>query len=121
MDGHVVGGPGWPVHAVRSTVLVSSVTAPVRANVRPNTRAPVVNVMLTCARMLPMKAVPVPSVAELPTCQKTLQLGALAMNSTRAFDEVVSVLPVLKINTGLGLLDALSVSVPVNWADDEKQ
>jgi len=46
-----------------------SVTAPVRAKTRPVTLAPVVTVPLIFARMLPSKAVLVPSVAELPTCQ----------------------------------------------------
>ena len=48
-----------------------SVTAPVRAKTRPVTLAPVVTVSLIFARMLPSKAVFVPSVAELPTCQNT--------------------------------------------------
>jgi hypothetical protein len=50
-------------------VLVSRVTAPFRASVRPSTVAPVVNVIEVKARMLPRNVEPVPSVAELPTCQ----------------------------------------------------
>src|SRR3989442_12369017 len=53
-------------------ILESSVTAPVRANSRPSTAAPVVTVMEANARMFPLNTEPVPSVAELPTCQKTL-------------------------------------------------
>src|SRR6185436_18119743 len=52
-------------------VLVSSVTAPFRASVRPVTRTPVVTVMLVNARMFPVNDVVVPIVAELPTCQNT--------------------------------------------------
>jgi len=47
------------------------VTVPVRAKTRPVTLAPVVMVSLIFARMLPAKAVLVPSVAKLPTCQNT--------------------------------------------------
>src|SRR5512135_2606584 len=57
-------------------ILESKVTAPVRANNRPSTVAPVVTVMEAIGRMLPLKTEPVPSVAELPTCQK--MLAALA-------------------------------------------
>jgi len=48
---------------------VSMVTAPLSARTLPMTFAPVFSVMLASARMLPAKAVPVPSVAEVPTCQ----------------------------------------------------
>jgi hypothetical protein len=51
------------------TVLVSKVTAPFLASVRPSTVAPVVSVIEVNARMLPRNVEPVPSVAELPTCQ----------------------------------------------------
>jgi hypothetical protein len=50
-------------------VLVSKVTAPFRASVRPSTVALVVSVIEVNARMLPLNEEPVPSVAELPTCQ----------------------------------------------------
>src|ERR1039457_5926494 len=53
------------------TVLVSNVTAPFRARTRPETLALVFRVMLVSARMLPASVVPVPRVAELPTCQNT--------------------------------------------------
>jgi len=51
------------------TSLSSMVTAPFRARTRPLTVAPVSSVMLVRARMLPVNAVVVPRVAELPTCQ----------------------------------------------------
>ena len=62
----VVGGPGLPM------VLVSNVTAPVRAKALPFSAAPVVSVTEAWARMVPLKIELVPRVAELPTCQKTL-------------------------------------------------
>jgi hypothetical protein len=60
-------------HVERVIVSVSSVTAPLRASTRPSTVVPVVTVMLVSAMMVPRNVEPVPSVAELPTCQKTLQ------------------------------------------------
>ena len=53
-------------------VFESKVTAPFRASTRPLTCAPVVSVTDVKARIFPLKAELVPSVAELPTCQKTL-------------------------------------------------
>lgn len=79
LGGAVVGGPfvgvfvgvliGAVVHALGVKRLLSNVTAPLRANARPATVAPVVTVTLVSARILPTNAVLVPRVAELPTCQ----------------------------------------------------
>jgi len=54
-------------------VLVSIVTAPFLAKAAPVMVAPVSSVMLVNARIVPLNEVVVPRVAELPTCQKTLQ------------------------------------------------
>ena len=54
-------------------VLVSRVTAPFRASNLPLIDAAVVAVMEVRAMIVPTNTEPVPSVAELPTCQKTLQ------------------------------------------------
>src|SRR4029077_17046469 len=52
-------------------LLVSRVTAPLRASALPHEMvAPVFSVMLVSARISPTKVVVVPSVAELPTRQK---------------------------------------------------
>ena len=69
----VVVGPPGAASVQRVTVLLSSVTAPLRAKTRPLVVAAVVSVMLESARILPAKLLPVPKVAELPTCQNTLQ------------------------------------------------
>jgi hypothetical protein len=53
--------------------LVSNVTAAIRANTLPSTRAPVFTVIDWSAIMIPLNTEFVPSVAELPTCQKTLE------------------------------------------------
>ncbi len=74
--------------------LLSMVTAPVWAKALPNRLALVFSVILASASTLPMKAVFVPSVAALPTCQNTLQLDAPLIRSTEALLAVVRVLPV---------------------------
>ena len=99
-------------------VFVSSVTAPFRASTRPSTVAPVVTVMLVSARIVPRKLEPVPSVAELPTCQKTLQAWAPLIRFTWLADAVVSVEPAWKTKTAFGSPPALSVSVPVSPIDE---
>src|SRR4029077_17191379 len=91
--------------------------APVSAMTRPVTLAPVVTVSLVLARMLPSKAVFVPRVAELPTCQNTLPAVAPLARTTEELLAVVSVLPILKTYTPL----PLSVRVPVNCAEESKQ
>src|SRR5512135_1967854 len=96
MGGHAVAQPET------LTVLVSSVTAPFRARARPPTLAPVFSVMLVRARMLPLNAVPVPSVAELPTCQNALQFEPPLLKVTTELLAVVSVLPIWKTKTALG-------------------
>ena len=96
-------------------VLVSNVTAPLSANTLPSTLAPVVNVIDVKAKMFPTKIEPVPIVAELPTCQKTLQAWAPLMRLTTLFEAVVSVLAgAWKIKIELGLFWPLRVRVPVN-------
>jgi hypothetical protein len=61
--------------AQAGAVIVSSsrVTAPLRASARPAMVSPVSTEIEVRARMLPLKAEFVPRVAELPTCQNTLQ------------------------------------------------
>ena len=107
-------GVGVGAHADLSIVLVSNVTAPFRASVRPFTMvAPVSSPIEVKARMLPLKAVSVPRVAELPTCQNTLQDSPL-MKLTELSDAVVSVLPIWKMKTAAGSPSVLSVTVPVS-------
>jgi hypothetical protein len=54
------------------------------------------------ARMVPLKIVLPPSVAELPTCQKTLQDWAPLMSVTLLPVAVVSVEPIWKMKTAPG-------------------
>ena len=69
----------------RAMVLLSNVTAPFRAKTLPVTLAPVVRVALVSTMTLPANALAVPKVAELPTCQNTLQLGPPLLKTTDEF------------------------------------
>ena len=51
------------------TVTAPDASPPDPANNRPSTLEPLVTVMVTKARMFPLKMEVVPKVAELPTCQ----------------------------------------------------
>ena len=108
-------------HEVTDTVFASSVTAPVSAIALPVAAALVSKVMLAWAITVPIKFVPVPKVAELPTCQKTSHRCALLTSITEALLAVVRVLPMRKIKTESGLPSPFRVSVPVMAAEDAKQ
>src|ERR1700737_427600 len=97
------------------TRLVSIVTAPLIAKALPTAiLAPVVRVMLAKARIFPSNTVPVPRVAELPTCQNMLGSEPLApSNVTAELDAVVRVEPIWKMNVPLGSLVVFRKSVPV--------
>ena len=82
--------------------LSSSVTEPLRASARPSTVELVVTVMEVSAMMVPTKVVSVPSVAELPTCQKTLQACAPLMSATVLLDDVMRVEPIWNTQTAEG-------------------
>jgi hypothetical protein len=82
-------------------MLVSSVRAPFLARARPPLAPPptpmvalVVRVMLVRAIRFPWNDVAVPRVAELVTCQNTLQELALLMSTTREALAVVSADPI---------------------------
>ena len=100
-------------------VLASRVTAPFRANSLPSTAAPVVTVMEVKARMFPLKTEVVPSVAELPTCQKMLAALAPPLRITWRPEVVVSVDPIWKIQTALASPLASSVRSPDEIASEE--
>src|SRR5437867_6215676 len=99
--------------------LESSVTAPVRANSRPSTAAPLVTVMEANARMLPLNTEPVPRVAELPTCQKTLAALAPPLRITWRAEVVVRVDAIWKMNTALASPWASSVRSPEEISSEE--
>jgi len=84
-------------------MLVSNVTAPFRASALPSNFAPVVTAIDVSASMFPAKTEFVPRVAELPTCQKTLQALALLVRTTWLPLAVMSVDDIWKMNTASGL------------------
>jgi hypothetical protein len=100
-------------HTGLVTVFESRVTAPLRASKRPWTVAFVFAVIDVKARMVPMKVEPTPRVAELPTCQKTLQGWAPLMSTTLLLGAVMSVDAAWKMKTAFGSPWASRVSGPV--------
>jgi hypothetical protein len=99
-------------------VLSSIVTAPPSASARPLMVAPVSSVIEAVARIVPAKLVVVPSVAELPTCQKTLHACAPFSRVTELDDAVVRVDPASKMKTESGLPAPFRVTAPVKPMDD---
>jgi len=97
-------------------VFVSSVTDPLRASARPRTVVPVLAVMEVRARIEPRKVELVPSVADAPICQNTLQACAPLIKLTELADAVVSDEPTWKMKTEFGLPCPFKVNVPVNPA-----
>ena len=77
------------LHGGLEMVLVSIVTAPLRAKARPDKLAPDAKVMLVSARILPANELFAPIVADSPTIQKTLQTPPPLVTKT---DELVAVL-----------------------------
>jgi hypothetical protein len=66
------------------------------------------------ARTLPTKVVPVPMVAEEPTCQKMLQGEAELIKITEEADAVIRVESIWKIQTLSGSPAPSRVRVPVS-------
>ena len=96
-------GVGGVVEQLGAVIVSSSrVTAPLRASARPATVSPVSTEMDVRARMVPAKAEFVPSVAELPTCQKTLQAWAPSVRMTLLAESVTSVEGAWKMKTAFG-------------------
>jgi hypothetical protein len=89
----VVVGGGGVVVLQRGEVKVSSsrVTDPFRASARPATVVSVVTVIEVNAMIVPVNVEAVPSTAELPTCQKTLQACASLMTLTLLAEAVINV------------------------------
>jgi hypothetical protein len=109
--------PGSPVMGMGQMavvmVLVSRVTDPLRARARPKSWTPVFTVIEVSARMVPWKVEPVPGVAELPTCQNTLQAWVPLMRFTTLDEAVVSAEPTWMMKTAFGSPCPSRVSVPV--------
>src|SRR4029077_1942445 len=116
----------WSLSYGAGTVTVLAFTvaepAPPAApeNILPVTAAPVLIVILVTARMFPWNMDVTPSVAEVPTCQKTLPALAPPARITCELVAVVSVDPIWKMKTALGLPCASSVTLLPGPAPDIK-
>ena len=75
------------------------------------------DVIDACAIIVPWNEVPVPRVAELPTCQNTLSAVAPPVRTILLLAAVVSVLPIWKTYTP----GPLSVRVPIRPIEDPLQ
>jgi hypothetical protein len=92
------------LQAAAEITLVSSVTAAFSAKTLPvSTFAPVFKVTLADAKIFPRNWVPVPRVAEVPIWKNTLQGEPLLITTTDELLAVVSVDPIWKMKTALGL------------------
>ena len=101
---------------------VSSVTAALSAMARPVTiDAPVFSVTEVFAMIVPLKAVLVPSVADVPTCQKTFFAEAPLINCTLELVAVMSVVGIWNTNTAFELPWPSRTRVVVNEAEAGKQ
>ena len=110
----VVGvGVGVAVGQLDAVIVSSSrVTDPLRASARPAMVSPVFTEIDVRARMVPVKVEFVPRVAELPTCQNTLQAWAPLVRTTLLAWEVMSVEGAWKMKTAFGSPPASKVSDP---------
>ena len=91
VNGGRVGGTtttGAALHVDVTKWSLINVTVPFRASARPWTLTALSRVIDVIARIVPTKEEPEPSVAELVTCQKTLQGLPPLMNTTELVDAV---------------------------------
>lgn len=103
-------------------VLLSNVTAALRAKARPLNVAPVFIEMEVSARIFPINVVPVLIVAELGTFHQTLQDEATPVANTTLEAppaDVMSVDADRKIQTPAGASVSSNVSAPVPEPDNE--
>ena len=93
-------------------ILDASVIAPFSANSLPFTAAPVFSEMDWMARMLPLRTEFAPRVADVPTCQKTLEALAPPARTIWLPAAVVSVVAIWNMKTALGSPLASRVRLP---------
>jgi hypothetical protein len=82
------------------------------------TSTPAPTVIDVKAMMVPTKVELLPSVAELPTCQKTLQARAPFVRMTLLFEAVMSADETWKMKTAFGSPPAFRVSAPLMCSSD---
>ena len=79
-------------HGIEFRVVLARVTAPFMAKSLPLTEAPVIRVIEVSAMTVPIRALVLPRVAELPTTQNTFPAWAPLTSATLLPAAVVSVL-----------------------------
>ena len=84
-------------------ILLSNATVPLNANALPFSVAPVFSVIDASAMIVPWKTAVVPKVAEVPTCQKMLEVRAPPAKVTCTPLLTVSAEAIWKIQTSLAL------------------
>ena len=99
--------------------MVSKVTAATRANALPSSDAPVSIDMAWSARMIPLKTEVVPRVAELPTCQNTLNAWAPPLKMTCRPEVTVSVDAIWKMKTAFASPRASRVRSPDDISSED--
>ena len=113
-------GVGVVVEQVGAVIVSSSrVTDPLRASARPAMVSPVSTEIDVRARMVPVKVEFVPRVAELPTCQNTLQAWAPLVRMTLLAESVTSVEGTWKMKTAFGSPPASRVSDPPTSSEED--
>ena len=119
-DGVVGVGVGVGVGQFDAVIVSSSrVTAPLRASTRPAMVSPVSTEIDVRARTVPVKSEFVPRVAELPTCQNTLQAWAPLVRMTLLAESVTSVEGTWKMKTAFGSPPASRVSDPPTSSEED--
>jgi hypothetical protein len=105
-------------HVSTLTVLSSRVTVAPNAKTPPLDTASVLSVTEAAARIFPWNTLPVPKVAELPTCQNTLHANPPPVSRTLDPDAVVREDPIWKYHASLAEPVPTRVKVPVTAAEE---
>jgi hypothetical protein len=105
-------------HISTLTMLSSRVTVAPNAKTPPLDTASVVSVTEAAARIFPWNKLPVPKVAELPTCQNTLHANPSPVSRTLDPDAVVREDPIWKYHASLAEPVPARVKVPVTAAEE---
>jgi hypothetical protein len=105
-------------HFSTLTMLLSRVTDAPNAKTPPLDTAAVLSVTEAAARIFPWNTLPVPKVAELPTCQNTLQANPPLVSRTLDPDAVIREDPIWKYHASLAEPVPARVKVPVTAAEE---
>ena len=105
-------------HVSTLTVLKSRVTVAPNAKTPPLDTALVLSVTEAAARIFPWNKLPVPKVAELPTCQNTLHGNPPPVSRTVDPDAVIREDPIWKYHASLAEPVPARVKVPVTAAEE---